>query len=173
LSRIRGESFVNAIEDSGQFPASPKKVHLDRRNRAAMVARNLGDRAVLLVEEVKQTALSRAQKLHCLMKRFRPPALVDYLFEGRGLGNQALIDEVDVLRRTSPAPVIVDGIPDDLRQEGSRILDHSIFTKSLYGSQGGFLFEIFVMHGRAGLFRNGSDDRANLRRREVHVTFLR
>ena len=182
--KVVNESYVgfvatNAIfiregtDYSRQRPAGAKQLHLHSRDGFALEVRDLGNRVVMSIEEIEKGASGGRKKLQGPVEEFDLAARVQIAFEIGRSGNQAFIDGLDVLGRTSPTPVIPNGVIHNFHEKRARMGYLPNAAKCFPCMQRHFLLQVLIVDGSPGSFRGNVDHGANLRRIDIHVTVLR
>ena len=129
--KVVNESYVgfvatNAIfiregtDYSRQRPAGAKQLHLHSRDGFALEVRDLRNRVVMSIEEIEKGASGGRKKLQGPVEEFDLAARVEIGFEIGRSGNQAFVDGLDVLGRTSPTPVIPNGVINNFHEKRAR-----------------------------------------------------
>src|SRR5688572_25100551 len=98
---------------------------------------------------------------------------VQVFLEAGQLREPAFVNRVQFLCVAAAAPVIADGVLDDLAQKRARISDFKLFSKGLNRLERGVLFEVFVVQRAPRPLGSDADQQSNLTGIDVHVTNLR
>ena len=109
---------------------------------------------------------------HPATKKPNAPFQIEAFLKARRLRKDVFIKCRQFLRLTTPAPVIADGVADNLAEKRSRISHLKLFSESLNGLERRVLLEVFVVEWTAGPSGGDKNEQTNFNGIDVHVTSL-